>query len=426
MGAGVFAELEWRGLVHQVTDPALAGLLVSGHVTAYCGFDPTAQSLTTAHLLQILGLRRLQMAGHRPIALAGGGTGLVGDPSGRDSERLLLETEQVEANVSNIKGQLERLLDFEPGSAQAALLNNDEWLSPMLLTHFLRDVGKHFSVNAMLGKDSVRQRLEDREQGLSFAEFSYMLLQSYDFLHLFENYSCELQVGGSDQWGNITAGIDLIRRVKSQQAYGLTSPLLIGASGRKMSKSEGGAVWLDARLTSPYRFYQFWFNTEDALVVQFLKYFTFADRDRIEELAAEVVTRPHDRQAQTTLAAAMTTLVHGEGETEKAIRASKALFSQEIAGLDEATLLDVLGEAPSSTFSRAQVEEGLPLVDLLVETGLSSSKSESRQHLSGGGVYVNNLRVSEADRRLNTADLLLGKYVALRRGKKSHHLIYFQ
>jgi len=426
MAADVFAELEWRGLVHQVTDPGLANRLRAKHVTAYCGFDPTAESLTTAHLLQILGLRRLQIAGHRPIALAGGGTGLVGDPSGRDTERVLLAAEQIEANVSKIKGQLERLLDFERGVAQAALLNNAEWLSPMLLTDFLRDIGKHFSVNAMLGKDSVRKRLEGREQGLSFAEFSYMLLQSYDFLHLFENYACELQVGGSDQWGNITAGIDLIRRVKAGQAYGLTSPLLIGASGRKMSKSEGGAVWLDARLTSPYRFYQFWFNTEDALVLKFLQYFTFLDRGRIGELGGEVQARPQARQAQSALAAEMTNLVHGEGETAKAIRASKALFSEEIATLDEATLLDVTSEAPSSTLRRAQLDQGLPLVDLLVETKLSSSKAEARQHLSGGGVYVNNLRGTDITGSLSSRDLLVGKYIVLRRGKKAHHLICFE
>ena len=425
MGADVFAELEFRDLVHQVTDPGLGALLTSRPITAYCGFDPTAESLTTAHLLQILGLRRLQLAGHRPIALAGGGTGLVGDPSGRDSERLLLAAEQIEANVSNIKSQLERLLDFEAGKSQALLLNNSKWLSPMLLTDFLREIGKHFSVNAMLGKDSVRQRLHDREQGLSFAEFSYMLLQSYDFLHLFEAHQCELQLGGSDQWGNITAGIDLVRRVKGASVYGLTSPLLLGPSGKKMSKSEGGAVWLDARLTSPYRFYQFWFNTEDSQVVQFLKYFTFLGREQIDDLATAVAGRPQDREAQAALAREMTGLVHGETETAKAVRASKALFSEEIAGLDEATLLEVMAEAPSSTLNRDRLQEGLPLVDLLVETDLSSSRSEARQHLSGGGVYVNNLRVAGRDSLLTT-DLLLGKYVVLRRGKKAHHLIRCQ
>lgn len=392
----------------------------------YCGFDPTAPSLTTAHLMQILVLRRMQLAGHAPIALAGGGTGLVGDPSGRDTERTLMGAEQVRANVSNIRPQLEKLLDFSPGRAQARLLNNADWLGALGLTEFLRDIGKHFSVNMMIGKDSVRARLQDREQGLSFAEFSYMLLQSYDFLYLNEHHGCRLQVGGSDQWGNITAGIDLIRKVRGEAAYGLTTPLLIGPNGKKMSKSEGGAVWLDPKLTSPYRFYQFWFNTDDASAVQFLKYFTFLSREKIAELAASMATDPGARPAQMALAIDMTTLVHGADEAAGAVRASKAVFGAEIAELDEQTLLDVLGEVDSTTLPRSSLGgTQSALVDLLVRVGLSSSRAEARQHLAGGGVYVNNVRVDDAQAVLGPGDVLHGSYVVLRRGKKTHHLLRF-
>lgn len=415
MLGNAYAELEWRGLIHQSTDPALSGLLEDTPFTVYCGFDPTTDSLTTAHLMQLLRLRRMQMAGHVPIAVAGGGTGLIGDPSHRELERPLLSKEQIESNVDNIKGQLARLLDFEAGPCQATLVNNGDWLNELGLTDFLRDIGKHFSVNMMMAKDSVRARLEDREHGITFTEFSYMLLQSYDYLWLYDNYGCRLQLGGSDQWGNITAGVDLIRRARNAKAYGLSSPLILRADGKKMSKSEGGAVWLDPAQTSPYQFYQYWYNTPDANAGEFLRFFTFLPKQRIEELEA---SDPASREAQRALAFEVTTLLHGETEANKAIAASKALFGVEIRDLDEATLLDVMAEAPTT-----EVTSLTDLVDVLVTTGLASSRGEARTHIQGGGIYLNNRRQTDVERALGPEDLLSSKYLVLRRGKKTYHLV---
>ncbi|MEX2551769.1 MAG: tyrosine--tRNA ligase [Actinomycetota bacterium] len=420
------SELEWRGLIHQATDPDLGKLLAKDRFVVYCGFDPTADSLHLGGLIQLLNLRRLQLGGHRPIAVMGGGTGLIGDPSGRESERVLMSEEVLEANIDSIGKQVGRIFDLTPGPSQALIVNNADWLKALPLTTFLRDIGKHFSVNAMIARDSVRDRLQSREQGISFTEFTYMLLQSYDFLHLFDTHGCRLQIGGSDQWGNITYGIELIRKTRGEQAYGITSPLIKGLSGAKMGKSVGGNIWLDPAKTSPYRFYQHWINADDSDVIAFLKFFTFLDRRRIEELEAIHGEAPGKREAHRVLAAEVTNLVHGPEEAARAERASRALFGRQIAELDEQTLLDVLSDVPSSTISRTALEPGKPLVELLVETGLASSRGSARSFIEGGGVYINNERDTDVDRLITGGNLLLGRYLVLRRGKKSHQLISFE
>ena len=420
-----YSELEWRGLVHQSTDPELGKLLAEDRFVVYCGFDPTADSLHLGGLIQLLNLRRLQLAGHRPIAVMGGGTGLIGDPSGKESERALMSEEALEANIASISKQVERIIDLTPGPSQALIVNNADWLKPLALTDFLRDIGKHFSVNAMIARDSVRDRLEIREQGISFTEFTYMLLQSYDFLHLFDTYGCRLQIGGSDQWGNITYGIELIRKTRGERAYGITSPLIKGLSGAKMGKSVGGNIWLDPVKTSPYRFYQHWINAGDSDVIRFLKFFTFLGRQRIEELEAIHKESPGKRVAHQVLAFEVTSLVHGPEEADRAEKASRALFGSQIAELDEQTLLDVLSDVPSSAMPRTILKPGRPLVALLVETGLAESRGSARSFIEGGGVYINNERDTDVDRRISGGDLLLGRYLVLRRGKKSHHLISF-
>jgi len=422
MNPDVYAELEWRGLVHQSTDPALGEHLQSETFTAYGGFDPTGPSLTTGHLLQLIRLRRLQEAGHRVIALAGGGTGLIGDPGGRETERPLLTREEIEENVERMRPQIENLLDFSaPGGA--VLLNNADWLSDLGAMDFLRDVGKHFTVNWMVAKESVKARFEDREQGISFTEFSYMLLQSYDYLWLYDHEGCRLQVGGSDQWGNITAGIELIRRARGAQAYGLTSPLILNAAGRKMSKSEGEAVWLDAEMTSPYLFYQDWLNTDDARVVQLLKFYTFLSRDEVEALADQVENEPSLRQAQRILAEELTRLVHGDDELRRAKEASQALFSGEVRDLDERTLLEVFKDAPSSELPQEELNSEVPLTELLVRLGLSKSKAEARTHIEGGGITINSEKVSDVDASVTRDHLLFGRYLLVRRGKRTYHLV---
>jgi tyrosyl-tRNA synthetase len=421
----IYSELEWRGLIHQVTDPELAKLLTQEHFVLYCGFDPTADSLHLGGLIQLLGLRRMQLAGHRPLAVMGGGTGLIGDPSGRESERALLSPEVIDGNIASIRRQAERIVDFSEGPAQAILVNNADWLQPLKLTDFLRDIGKHFSVNQMVARDSVRSRLESREQGISFTEFTYMLLQSYDFLHLFNEFGCRLQIGGSDQWGNITYGIELIRKVAGAEAYGLTSPLIKGLGGAKMGKSVGGNVWLDPAKTSPYRFYQHFINVDDALVGQFLRFFTFLSRQEIEALEQQVREAPAQREAQRVLAREVTTLVHGRQEAEKAELASRALFGTDIAELEESELLDVLADAPSSTRPQSALAEGAPLVDLLIDAGLATSRKTAREFIGGGGVYINNTRQTDVERTVREEDLLHGRYLVLRRGKKNHHLVSF-
>jgi tyrosyl-tRNA synthetase len=419
-------DLQWRHLVHQLTDPALPERLDGGGLTAYGGFDPSADSLHVGNLLLILMLRRLQLAGHRPVALAGGGTGLVGDPGGKTEERELAERERTVANVAAIRSQLEGLLDFEggPDRPAAVVVNNADWLGRLSLLEFLRDVGKHFTVNQMMAKESVRGRLEGREQGISYAEFSYMLLQAYDFLHLFDAFECRLQLGGSDQWGNITMGIDLVRRLRGQQAFGLTTPLVVKADGTKFGKTEEGTVWLDPGRTSPYAFYQYFVRTPDTDVGLFLRYFTFLDRPRIEELDDLVAERPERQDAQRALAREVTTLVHGEAAARRAEQASAALFGQGVAELDERTLLEVFADVPASEVARSLLDgQGWPLVDALVASGLELSKAAARRRITEGGAYVNNGREADPDRRLGPADLLHDRYLVLRKGRRAYHLV---
>jgi tyrosyl-tRNA synthetase len=425
---GFFSDLEFRGLVQQTSDARLAHVLDQKRLTAYAGFDPTSDSLHVGHLLGIFYLRRLQQAGHRPIAVAGGGTGMIGDPSGKGEERQLLSAETLEANLAGIRGQLGRFLDFTPaaGAAQAVLVDNAAWLGSVGLLEFLRDVGKHFGVGQMIAKETVRARLDTPEQGMSFTEFSYMLLQAYDFLHLFDTFGCRLQLGGSDQWGNITMGIDLIRRLRGTEAWGLTWPLVVRADGTKFGKSESGNVWLDERRTSPYQFFQFFLRTEDSVVGTYLRYYTWLDRTRIEELDAAVATHPEARQAQRTLAREVTSLVHGEAAAAKAERAAAALFSEEIVGLDEVTLVELLADAPSSSWSRDRLADGgLSLVEAMVETGLAPSRSAARTTIEQGGAYVNNRRELDRARQLGPDDLLRDRYLLLRRGRRDQHLVRF-
>jgi len=418
---GLFAELQWRGLVHQATDPVVLPKLLDHEVLAgYIGFDPTADSLHVGHLLQLTLLRRLQDAGHRPIALVGGGTGLIGDPSFRSDERVLLTADQLHANKAGIRDQLERFLDF--GHGGAILEDNATWLMSVGLLDFLRDVGKLFSVNEMIRKESVRSRLEGREQGISFTEFSYMLLQAWDFLQLFDRYGCRLQLGGSDQWGNIIEGVDLIRRLRDMQAFGLTSPLITKADGTKFGKTESGTVWLDARRTSPYEFFQYWIRTSDAEVGDYLRYFTFLEQNAIEELDRATAAHPERRDAQRELARQVTTLVHGEDETDRAERAAAVLFTPEVAGLDLDTLRASLADAPSLPVRRSELAAGLSLVDALVRTELVASRSDARRQLQAGGVYVNGHRAN-AERSLGPGEALYGRYIILRRGKAEHAVL---
>ncbi len=426
--AALSADLEFRGLIHQVTDPSLPEKLDRDRLTAYIGFDPTADSLHVGHLLQICNLRRLQLAGHRPIALAGGATGMIGDPGGKSEERNLLSNEALEANVAGIRTQLERFLDFSDGAtaSQALLLDNSAWLGTLSLVDFLRDTGKHFTVNQMVAKESVRARFERSGQGISYTEFSYMLLQAYDFQQLFDAHDCRLQLGGSDQWGNITMGIELIRKTRQVEVFGLTTPLLLKADGTKFGKTESGAVWLDARRTSPYQLFQYFLRTEDAMVGTVLRMLTFLDHDTIGALDALAAEHPERREAQRALAHEVCTLVHGETETARAEMAARALFSEEIATLDEATLLEVCADAPTSTVARGEIEKDMSLVDALVLAGLAPSKSRARTIVTQGGAYVNNHRVRDTEARLGSEDLLFGRYLVLRRGQRDYHLLRFE
>ena len=425
----ILHELHWRGLVADMANrDELERLLAPGAapITLYVGFDPTADSLHLGHLIGLLILRRFQLAGHRPIAVAGGATGMIGDPSGKSTERNLLSPEILESNIAGIQGQLRRLLDFESKTNPALLLNNADWVRPISVLDFLRDVGKHFSVNAMMAKDSVKSRMEGTT-GISFTEFSYSLLQAYDFLHLHEKYGCILQAGGADQWGNITAGIDLIRRKSEATACGLTTPLLTKTDGTKFGKTEGGAVWLSPERTSVYRFYQFLIQVEDAQVIQLLRYFTFLPQEDIAALEDQHKATPERRDAQKKLAFELTTLVHGESATADAIRASEILFGGSLEGITEAQFNDVIAEVPHVTLSHALVgQPGGALVDVLIAAGLSPSKGQARKDIEAGGVYVNNLRASDAKIVIAEEHLLFGKFVLLRKGKRNYALAKFE
>jgi tyrosyl-tRNA synthetase len=417
----VFDELRWRGLVHQVTDEALGEKLAGERFTVYHGIDMTADSLHVGSLVGVLVLRRFQEHGHRPVVLLGAGTTRIGDPSGKRAERPLLSPEEIAANAAGIRAQLERLLLPEPAPV---IVDNTDWLAPLPLLDFLRDVGKHFTVNAMLAKESVKARFAEADVGISFTEFSYMLLQAYDYLHLFDTEGCRLQVGGSDQWGNITAGIELIRKKRSTEAYGLTWPLVTKADGAKFGKSEEGNVWLDAARTSPYDFFQFWLNTDDRDVGRYLRTFTSLDEEEIAALEQSLAASAGERTAHRALAHAVTALIHGEGAAEAAAKAAAALFGGDLRDLDAAALAQAFADAPSSELARARLEAGVPLVDLLAETGLVASKSAARQGITQGGVSLNGRREADLDRRVGPDDLLAGGFVVLKRGKRSYHVVH--
>ena len=413
----LLAELDWRGFVHHATRD-LAAHLATGRRTLYCGFDPTAPSFQVGNLLPLMLLRQFQLAGHRPIVLMGGGTGLIGDPSGKQSERPLLSEEQIRENVRRQRDQLVRLFDFDAKETRALVLNNADWLVDQRLVTFLRDVGKHFSVNVMMQKESVKARLD---AGISYTEFSYMLLQAYDFLHLYRKEQCTIQVGGSDQWGNITAGIDLIRRVEGGEAHGLVGPLFTTASGAKFGKTEAGSVWLDPSLTSPYKLYQFWMNTDDRDAERYLKLFTLLSQDEIKALLKSHHKDPSRREAQKKLAIEVTQLVHGKEACQSAVAASAILF-------DEFSPRDV---APSAFDALAQEiptvalesRDGLTLVDAVVRAGLAKSKSEARRQIEQGGIYLNQERVKDVARTIGPADWIAGGNLLLRKGKKDYGLL---
>ena len=420
----IIEELQWRGLYADCTDlDALTKRLAAGPITLYCGFDPTADSLHVGNLVPLLALRRFQLAGHHPIALAGGATGMVGDPSGKSDERNLQTPEQVAHNIASIREQLSRFLDFKAPANPARLVDNSTWTAPLSFLEFLRDVGKHFSVNVMMAKDSVRNRLEG-DSGISYTEFSYQLLQANDFHHLRTAMNCELQVGATDQWGNITAGTDLIRKKSggSLNAWGLVFPLLTKSDGTKYGKTASGAVWLDAKRTSPYRFYQFFVNADDADVGKLLRVLTFLSQDEITALEAELKSNPGARSAQKALARELTTLVHGADALAAALKASEILFGGSLDGVTETLFNDVVGEVPTKELPAAALGGGLAVTELLVQAGLCPSKGQARKDVEGGGIYVNNVRVADAARSVTSADLLFGKYV-LRKGKRTYTVV---
>ena len=416
----VFEEFEWRGLIYDASE-GLKEALAGQKITGYIGFDPTAPSLHVGSLLPIMGLVRLQQYGHTPVALVGGGTGMIGDPSGKTEERQLLSKEQIEYNLEGIRAQLSRFLDFEARTNNALLVNNADWLAPISMVDFLRDVGKHFTVNYMLAKESVKRRYEE---GISFTEFSYMLLQAYDFLVLHDRYGCTLQMGGSDQWGNIVAGIELIRKLRGTRCYALVSPLVTTSAGIKFGKTEAGSVWLDANLTSPYRFYQFWYNTDDRDVVKYLKFFTMLNRQEIAALEALTASAPEKREAQKRLAEEVTLMVHGEYNLRKAIQASQVLFGGEIADLNASEVLDIFADVPSSDIPWASFAgDGMPLVDLVIACGFAPSKGATRRLIEAGGIYVNNRRVADVQATIDLSALIEWQYLVLRKGAREYHLV---
>ncbi|GEL77175.1 tyrosine--tRNA ligase [Tenuibacillus multivorans] len=420
----IIEDLKARGLFNQVTDEeGLEKHLNDKTVSLYCGFDPTGDSLHIGHLLPVIILKRFQKAGHRPIALVGGGTGMIGDPSGRNEERQLNDASVVEHYSNRLKEQLSHLIDFTDDHKGAIAVNNLDWLNDMTVIELLRDVGKHFSVNYMLAKDSVESRIEN---GISFTEFSYMLLQSLDFLKLNQNQDCTLQIGGSDQWGNITAGLELIRRTSEEgeevKAYGLTFPLITKADGSKFGKTAGGAIWLDPDKTSPYEFYQFWVNADDRDVIKFLKYFTFLSLDEIAELEKEVEEQPEQRTAQRRLAEEMTELVHGDEALDQAIRISNALFKGDIKALNKDEIEAGFKDVPSHALEES--EKGL--IDLLVEANISSSKRQAREDIKNGAIYINGEREQDMKYVVDDQDKIDGAFTVIRRGKKKYFLIRHQ
>src|SRR5437870_7686970 len=418
----LYDEFEWRGMIAEAT-PDLGGVLEKEKLTAYIGFDPSAPSLHVGSLLPVMGLARLQRFGHTPIAIAGGGTGLIGDPSGKTKERQLLTKEQAEGNLVGIREQLSHFLDFDAKENPARIVNNADWLLPISMMEFLRDVGKYFTVNNLLAKEAIKRRLET-EEGISFTEFSYPLLQAYDYLVLFDTYGCALQMGGSDQWGNIVAGIDLIRRLRGARAHGLVFPLVTTSAGVKFGKTEAGAVWLDAKLTSPYRFYQFWLNTDDRDVITYLKFFTWLSKEEIGELEESVRAAPEQRKAQRKLAHEVTAMLHGETALESAVRASEVLFGKEISGLTTQEILEIFADVPSTELKQSKLAaDGFTLGDALVLTGLAPSKGEAKRLVQGGGVAVDNRRADDVRQVISALDFIEGHLLVLRKGVRHYHLI---
>jgi tyrosyl-tRNA synthetase len=415
----VYGEFEWRGLIYDATD-GVREALATETITGYIGFDPTAPSLHVGSLLVMIALAHLQRHGHSPVALVGGGTGLIGDPSFKATERLLLTPERVDANVAGIRAQLERFLDFDRTTNPALLVNNGDWLRKLSAIEFMRDVGKHFTVNAMLAKDSVKRRIEGTE-GISYTEFSYSLLQAYDFLELYRRWHCTLQMGGSDQWGNITAGMDLIRRVEGGRAHGIVFPLITTATGTKFGKTEAGTVWLDPELTSPYAFYQYWLNTTDADVVRYLKYFTFLDRARIDELERVTREEPERRQAQRVLAQEVTQLVHGATAVAEAERSTEKLFRGEVEQMSASELAEVFGSVPSA--ETPYRSDGWLITEFLSTNAIAASKGEAARLIRGGGISVNGHRVSDEKARLRPEDAMHGEFFVIRKGKRDNFLV---
>ncbi|MDR2344750.1 MAG: tyrosine--tRNA ligase [Planctomycetaceae bacterium] len=422
----IFSELKWRGLIHQTTDDSgLSDWLLEKSRTVYAGFDPTADSLHIGHVLPLMNLRRFQNAGHRPIALAGGATGTIGDPSGKNEERNLITKEQVEYNISCIKTQILKFLRFDQSATGALLVNNADWLSQFSYIDFLRDVGKHFSVNVMMAKESVKLRLSNTETGLSYTEFSYMLMQSYDFVHLRQTYNCEIQIGGSDQWGNIAIGCDFGRRIGGFQLHGITSPLVTRSDGKKMGKTESGAVWLDPIKTPPYQFYQYWVNLDDADVEKMLKIFTDLNKEEIENVMKDHNIDPGKRIAQKKLADEFTRLIHGESALEIAKRATDIFFGGEISNLNDEQLMSIFKDVPGKKFERKKLDEGLSIIDVIYECGLVTSKAEARRTIQQGGAYINNKQVSDINLRLTSNHLVGESIIVIRTGKKKYALLNF-
>ncbi len=416
--------LQRRGMIEQISDEtAIREMFAKEQVSFYIGFDPTGRSLHIGHMLPVMAMAHLQRAGHRPIAVVGGATGMIGDPSGRSSERNLITLEEVEKNLNGIKGQLEGFLNFE-GDSAAIIVNNADWTSPISYLDWLRDVGKFFTINYMMGKESVRRRLEDRDQGISYTEFSYMLLQAYDFLHLFRTEGCKLQGGGNDQWGNITAGIDLVHKVAGAQAYGLTFPLITTASGEKFGKSAGNAVWLDPEMTTPYQFYQYWIQADDRDVRKYLGLFTFLELEEIDSIVAAHEAEPEKRTGQRRLAAEVTAIVHGLEAVRKVEQATEILFGREIEGLSDQDLGDIFADVPSTELAASLLGE-LKLLDLLREAGMVKSNGEAKRLLSGGGVYLNNRPCSDPNQVISQAELASETALVLRSGKKKYYLVRF-
>lgn len=422
----ILEELGWRGLLENSTNEEALSKRLAEPTTLYCGFDPTADSLHVGNLVPLLALRRFQLKGHCPIALAGGATGSIGDPSGKSAERQLLTREILSDNITKVKVQLAKLLDFDAEANPARLLDNADWTANIRYLDFLRDVGKHFSVNMMVSKESVRARMEDREAGISYTEFSYMLLQAYDFFHLRKDFDCELQIGGSDQWGNITAGIELSRKKIGKTVYGITLPLITNADGSKFGKTAAGAIWLDANKTSVYRFYQFWIRTDDRDVIRYLKYFTFLSQEEVQDLEQKHLEAPERRSAQKALAEVMTTMIHGSEATTEAQKASQILFGGDLEGITEQTFTDIIDEVPSTTISRSKLGEDYSIVDLVVETQLCPSKGQARKDIAGGGINLNNVRQKDPMASITSGQLLFDRFILLRKGKKNYLLASFE